>query len=202
MLWVLITILASLSQTLRSVSQKNIINEVGVISSAYSRFIFALPFSVLLLVFFIAHDDPIFLQATKLVTLSWLFLASICQILFTVLLIKLFTLRSFAIGIAFSKTEVIQTTIFETDNHPAFLRLTLLSHQERSILVTRFPSCFSPSHFSTFLSPPSNRGKSSYMRPSLYLHHGDVACAPPQVWRKPSLCFYHHNPFPRQLWPV
>ena len=113
MLWVLITILASLSQTLRSVSQKNIINEVGVISSAYSRFIFALPFSVLLLVFFIAHDDPIFLQATKLVTLSWLFLASICQILFTVLLIKLFTLRSFAIGIAFSKTEVIQTTIFE-----------------------------------------------------------------------------------------
>ena len=113
MLWVLITILASLSQTLRSVSQKNIINEVGVISSAYSRFIFALPFSVLLLVFFIAYDDPIFLQATKLVTLSWLFLASICQILFTVLLIKLFTLRSFAIGIAFSKTEVIQTTIFE-----------------------------------------------------------------------------------------
>ena len=113
MLWVLITILASLSQTLRSVSQKNIIQEVGVISSAYSRFIFALPFSVLLLVFFISYDDPIFLQATKLVTLSWLILASICQILFTVLLIKLFTLRSFAIGIAFSKTEVIQTTILE-----------------------------------------------------------------------------------------
>ena len=113
MLWVLITILASLSQTLRSVYQKNIIEEVGVVSSAYSRFIFALPFSFLLLVFFVPYDDPIFLQATKLVTLSWLFLASICQILFTVLLIKLFTLRSFAIGIAFSKTEVIQTTIFE-----------------------------------------------------------------------------------------
>ena len=113
MFWVLITVLASLSQTLRSVSQKNIINEVGVVSSAYSRFIFALPFSFLLLIFFVPYDDPIFLQSTKLVTLSWLFLASICQILFTVLLIKLFTLRAFAIGIAFSKTEVIQTTIFE-----------------------------------------------------------------------------------------
>ncbi len=113
MLWVLITILASLSQTFRSVSQKNIINEVGVVSSAYSRFIFALPFSVLLLIFCIAHDDPIFIQATKPLTLGWLFLASICQILFTVLLIKLFTLRAFAIGIAFSKTEVIQTAILE-----------------------------------------------------------------------------------------
>ena len=113
MLWVLITILASLSQTLRSVSQKNIINEVGVVSSAYSRFIFALPFSFLLLIFFIPYNDPIFLESTKPGTLFWLFLASICQILFTVLLIKLFTLRSFAIGIAFSKTEVIQTTILE-----------------------------------------------------------------------------------------
>ena len=113
MLWILITILASLSQTLRSVSQKNIIQEVGVISSAYSRFIFALPFSVLLLIVFIPYNDPIFLESTKPSTLSWLFLASICQILFTVLLIKLFTLRSFAIGIAFSKTEVIQTTILE-----------------------------------------------------------------------------------------
>ena len=113
MLWILITILASLSQTLRSVSQKNIINEVGVINSAYSRFIFALPFSFLLLIFFIPYNDPIFLESTKPSTLSWLFLASICQILFTVLLIKLFTLRSFAIGIAFSKTEVIQTTILE-----------------------------------------------------------------------------------------
>ena len=113
MLWILITILASLSQTLRSVSQKNIINEVGFVSAAYSRFIFALPFSFLLLIFFIPYNDPIFLESTKSSTLSWLFLASICQILFTVLLIKLFTLRSFAIGIAFSKTEVIQTTILE-----------------------------------------------------------------------------------------
>ena len=113
MLWIFITILASLSQTLRSVSQKNIINEVGVVSSAYSRFIFALPFSLLLLIFFIPYNDPIFLESIKPGTLSLLFLASICQILFTVLLIKLFTLRSFAIGIAFSKTEVIQTTILE-----------------------------------------------------------------------------------------
>jgi len=113
MLWVIITILASFSQTLRSVFQKNIISEVGVASSAYSRFIFALPFSFLLLLLFVSLDDSIFLKASDKRTLTWLFFASICQILFTVLLIKLFTLRSFAVGIAFSKTEVIQTTIFE-----------------------------------------------------------------------------------------
>ena len=113
MSWVLITAIASLSQTLRSVFQKNLIEDVGVLASAYSRFIFALPFIALLAVFFLDTQELVILK--NLSSTAWFFLiaASICQILFTIILIKLFTLRSFAIGVAFSKTEVIQTTLLE-----------------------------------------------------------------------------------------
>jgi len=84
-----------------------------VLTSAYSRFIFALPFVTLLAVFFLDTQDLVILKDFS--STAWFFLiaASICQILFTIILIKLFTLRSFAIGVAFSKTEVIQTTLLE-----------------------------------------------------------------------------------------
>jgi len=111
--WVLITAIASLSQTLRSVFQKNIIEDVGVLASAYSRFIFALPFVALLAVFFLDVEELLILKNLSVKTWFFLVTASICQIIFTIILIKLFTLRSFAIGVAFSKTEVIQTTLLE-----------------------------------------------------------------------------------------
>ena len=113
MSWVLITAIASLSQTFRSVFQKNIIEDVGVLTSAYSRFIFALPFVALLAVLFLGIGDLIILKNLSAKTWFFLVAASISQILFTIILIKLFTLRSFAIGVAFSKTEVIQTTLLE-----------------------------------------------------------------------------------------
>ena len=113
MSWVLITAIASLSQTLRSVFQKNLIEDVGVLTSAYSRFIFALPFVALLAIFFLDAQELVILKNFSSTVWFFLIAASICQILFTIILIKLFTLRSFAIGVAFSKTEVIQTTLLE-----------------------------------------------------------------------------------------
>lgn len=113
MSWVLITAIASLSQTLRSVFQKNLIEDVGVLASAYSRFIFALPFVALLSVLFLDTRELVILKNFSSTTWFFLIVASICQILFTIVLIKLFTLRSFAIGVAFSKTEVIQTAFLE-----------------------------------------------------------------------------------------
>ena len=111
--WVLITAIASLSQTFRSVFQKNLIEDVGVLASAYSRFIFALPFVALLAIFFLDAQELVILKNFSSTVWFFLIAASICQILFTIILIKLFTLRSFAIGVAFSKTEVIQTTLLE-----------------------------------------------------------------------------------------
>ena len=131
MSWVLITAIASLSQTLRSVFQKNLIEDVGVLVSAYSRFIFALPFVTLLALFFLGTQELVVLKNFSLTTWFFLISASICQILFTIILIKLFTLRSFAIGVAFSKTEVIQTTILEI----IIIGFILTSHVLLAIII-------------------------------------------------------------------
>ena len=131
MSWVVITVIASLSQTLRSVFQKNIIEDVGVLVSAYSRFVFALPFVALLAVIFLGSQEIVLLKTISLKTWFFLISASICQILFTIILIKLFTLRSFAIGVAFSKTEVIQTTLLEI----IILGFILTSHVFLSIII-------------------------------------------------------------------
>ena len=45
--------------------------------------------------------------------LAWTTVAGVMQIIFTVLLVTMFSHRSFAAGTAFSKTEVIQAAIFE-----------------------------------------------------------------------------------------
>ena len=131
MSWVLITAIASLSQTLRSVFQKNIIEDVGVLASAYSRFIFALPFVALLAVFLLDIGELLILKNLSVKTWFFLVTASICQILFTIILIKLFTLRSFAIGVAFSKTEVIQTTLLEI----VIIGFILTSHVLLAIII-------------------------------------------------------------------
>ena len=131
MSWVVITVVASLSQTLRSVFQKNIIEDVGVLASAYSRFIFALPFVALLAVLFLGAQEIVLLKTISLKAWFFLIAASICQILFTIILIKLFTLRSFAIGVAFSKTEVIQTTLLEI----IIIGFILTSHVFLSIII-------------------------------------------------------------------
>ena len=131
MSWVLITAIASLSQTLRSVFQKNLIEDLGVLISAYSRFIFALPFVTLLAVIFLGTQELVVLKNLSLTTWFFLISASICQILFTIILIKLFTLRSFAIGVAFSKTEVIQTTLLEI----IIIGFILTSHVLLAIII-------------------------------------------------------------------
>ena len=61
MLWIFITMLASLSQTLRSVSQKNIMTSWSHKFSVFEVY-FCATFSFLLLIFFIPYNDPIFLE--------------------------------------------------------------------------------------------------------------------------------------------
>ena len=44
---------------------------------------------------------------------AWINIAALTQVIFTILLVQLFSHRSFAAAVAFSKTEVLQTAIFE-----------------------------------------------------------------------------------------
>jgi drug/metabolite transporter (DMT)-like permease len=89
------------------------ISKLGDYGAAYIRFCYALPFTCFIWLFWIN------IPGNSIPTLSnysiiLCFLGSIFQVLFTYVLMKVFSHKSFAAGIAFSKTEVILIAFLET----------------------------------------------------------------------------------------
>ena len=110
--WIIAAIFAAACQTARSAFQKNMITRLGDYGAAYIRFCYALPFTSLIWLVWIN------IPGNSIPTLSFYsiilcFLGSIFQIIFTYVLMKLFSHKSFAAGIAFSKTEVILIAFLE-----------------------------------------------------------------------------------------
>ena len=111
-IWILAAIFAAACQTARSAFQKNMITRLGDYGAAYIRFCYALPFTSLIWLVWVN------IPGNSIPTLSFYsiilcFLGSIFQILFTYVLMKVFSHKSFAAGIAFSKTEVILIAFLE-----------------------------------------------------------------------------------------
>ena len=112
-LWIWVTVLAALSQSIRSAQQKRLKSILGDVGASYVRFLYAIPFAWLgLLGYSLIFNET--LPTLNYIFLLWVTAAGILQIIFTVLLIKLFSLKSFASATALSKTEVIQAIFFES----------------------------------------------------------------------------------------
>ena len=110
--WVLATFTAAFGQALRSVIQKRYRQELGLYGSAYVRFLYGFPASLLLLIF-IFQDYDVRTLHLPVEFYVWLVPAAIVQILFTIILGKAFEQRNFATSIALSKTDAIQAALFE-----------------------------------------------------------------------------------------
>ena len=111
-IWIWVTIAAALSQSLRTAQQKNLQPVLGNLGASFVRFSYAIPFAwAWIFCYSIIFDVE--LPELNLLFFFWVTIAGLTQIVFTVLLITLFSHRSFAAGTAFSKTEVLQAAIFE-----------------------------------------------------------------------------------------
>ena len=111
--WIVAAIFAAGCQTARSAFQKNMIPKLGDYGAAYIRFCYALPFTSLIWFVWInipGNSIPILSNYSIILC----FLGSIFQVLFTYVLMKVFSHKSFAAGIAFSKTEVVLIAFLET----------------------------------------------------------------------------------------
>ena len=111
-LWVVFTIAAAATQALRTAVQRRVTSTIGNLGASYIRFSYAFPIAWL---FSLLYNN---LASTTLPDLTatfwvWINLAALTQVIFTILLVQLFSHRSFAAAVAFSKTEVLQTAIFE-----------------------------------------------------------------------------------------
>lgn len=104
-LWIPVTIAAAFLQNLRSALQKAIRGRLSTAGAAYARFVYALPLAALYLWGLTAagHETP----APNALFLFYCFLGGLSQILFTVVLLWLFSFRSFAVGTTFSKLETV-----------------------------------------------------------------------------------------------
>ena len=105
-LWIPITIAAAFLQNLRSALQKHIKGRLSTAGAAYARFVYAWPIALV----YVWGLNAI--GGLALPQPNWLFLAyclagGLSQILFTVVLLWMFSFRSFAVGTTFSKLEVV-----------------------------------------------------------------------------------------------
>ena len=110
-LWIPITIAAAFLQNLRSTLQKHLKGVMGTTGVTCVRFGFGVPFAVLYwgtLIWGFGYDLP-HLSAKFAV---WMVVGVLARIAGTFLLVHLFSLRNFAVGNAYSRTEPMQIAVF------------------------------------------------------------------------------------------
>ena len=105
-LWIPITIAAAFLQNLRSALQKSIKGRLSNTGAAYVRFFYAWPFAVIY-TWSLAGPGGYDLPSSNPTFLIYCALGGLSQILFTVVLLWMFSFRSFAVGTTFSKLEVV-----------------------------------------------------------------------------------------------
>ncbi len=103
MSWIFYTIAAATLQTFRNLEQKSLNQKLDALTVSWSRFILPLPIAI-----FIAF------KTVDIINSKFIFhcaVTALFQILGNIYLLKTFQSKNFGIGIAFYKTEVLQTML-------------------------------------------------------------------------------------------
>jgi len=110
-LWIPITIAAAFCQNLRTVLQKHLRGQLSTTASTFTRYAFGSPLVVLYTIGLHALAGLPWPTANG-AFVFWVVAGSLTQIFATAALVHLFDFRNFAVGVAYSKTEVIQAAVF------------------------------------------------------------------------------------------
>lgn len=110
-LWIPITILAAFLQNLRSAMQRHLKSVMGTTGATFVRFGFGAPVACVIVAglhFGAGYPMP----RLNAGFLFWVLLGGVGQIIATLLLVHLFSLRNFTVGTAYSRTEPAQAALF------------------------------------------------------------------------------------------
>lgn len=108
--WIALSLFAVVMQTLRTAAQKQITRHLDAVGATMVRFVFGLPFAVAFLSIVMVQSNlslPSINQDFVIFTL----IAAVLQVVATVLLIYLFSLRNFAVGTTYARTEAFLTAL-------------------------------------------------------------------------------------------
>ncbi|MDE0588985.1 DMT family transporter [Halocynthiibacter sp. C4] len=110
-IWIPITIAAAFAQNLRFMLQKHLkATELSTAGATFSRFLYSAPLVALLLIVYLRLSETPMPDPNA----RFWFMAltgGLGQILATMCVVAIFSYRSFAVGITFKKTEVLQTAL-------------------------------------------------------------------------------------------
>ena len=109
-LWIPLTIVGAFLQNLRSALQKHLKSHLSTAGATYVRFFYAWPISLLYL-WGLSYYGGFELPELNTTFFIYCIAGSASQILFTFLLIWLFSFRNFAAGTIYSKTETVQVAV-------------------------------------------------------------------------------------------
>ena len=103
MSWIFLTISAIIFQIIRNLEQKKLHKNLDVFTTSWSRFMLPFPFAIIAVAStFKSYNFEFF---------YYILINALFQILGNVFLIKTIQTKNFSVGVAFSKTEIIQALI-------------------------------------------------------------------------------------------
>jgi len=112
-LWIPITIAAALFQNIRTTMQQKIRGVLSVDGANFIRYLYGAPLALGMLAFLVwgtGREMP----AISLPFLGLVTIAGLAQIIATSLMIHAFSLRNYAVGTVYSKTETVFVALFAT----------------------------------------------------------------------------------------
>jgi drug/metabolite transporter (DMT)-like permease len=109
--WIPVTLLASSAQTLRNAMQRDLIGALGAVGAAQVRFLFGLPFAVMLLAGLMAVTGLSTPRLTA-VNFAWTVFGAVSQVIATSLMLAAMRTKSFVVAVAYTKTEAAQIALF------------------------------------------------------------------------------------------
>jgi drug/metabolite transporter (DMT)-like permease len=111
--WIAFTLLAAAMQAVRTAGQKQLARHITPMAATLVRYLFGLPFAIAYLV--LVASDVVWESPWHTLFpgrfLVFATLASVAQVLATVLLVRVLVRRNFAVGSSLAKTEAIQTAV-------------------------------------------------------------------------------------------
>ena len=110
MIWLYITLLAVIFQTFRNSLQKHLKGKLDTISVSWARILFLLPILIPALYYLYQNYNSVFIEF-RAEFYIFCFTAGVAQIIGTLFLVELFSLRNFSVGVVYMKTDTIQVAI-------------------------------------------------------------------------------------------
>lgn len=110
-LWIPLTVFAAAAQTVRNTAQRHLTAELGTLGATLVRFLYGMPVlgAWLCLVLLLGSSPQ---PALTWAFGGWVVVAALSQMAGTALLLRAMEERSFAVGLVYSKSEVIQVALF------------------------------------------------------------------------------------------